>query len=291
VRRSVLVLAVVLLGCPSGQERADAGTAEQTEAPPKPTSPSDEAGVLALLAPMPEGAVQISYDITGPGGLAGELVIVQKAGGWRSERWTMTTADNQLAAEGRTIATPRMLWTATGVQPGERMDLHLGAIADAWLALPPERRDAAAANLAQWRAELEKSRLEQPGEGETIEGIRCVKMRIAAQNLCLWEETGLLLRYEGAAFQLVAMKITTNPSIAKDAFELPPQAKDAKQVAVEPIDATALVEGLADGKIGPIGAVLAPGMRLKRARLNRPPRRSAAKACRARPSSSPARCA
>jgi hypothetical protein len=265
VKRLVLALGVVLLGCPSEtprDEKQNSDVAPESVETPKPKSPTDEAGVLELLAPMPEGAVELRHAITGPGGLAGELVIVQKSGGWRSERWTMTSGEGQLAVEGRTIATPRLLWTGTGAEPGEKVDLHLGAIADAWLALPPERRDAAATNLAQWRAELEKSRLEQPGEGETIAGVRCVKMRIAAQNLCLWEETGLLLRYEGAAFELVATKVTTNPTIAKDAFELPAQAKDAKQVAVEPIDAKALVEGLADGKVGPIAAVLAPGMRL-----------------------------
>lgn len=266
MRRSVVSLAVLLLGCPAGEDGAEdvasKGAPEQIEAPAKPISPSDEAGVLALLAPMPGGTVELTYRITGPGGLAGELVIIQKAGGWRSERWTMTSGEGQLDVAGRTIVTPRLLWTATGEQPGERIDLHLGALADAWLALPPERRDAAAGNLVAWRDELAKSRLEQPGEGETIEGIRCVKMRIAAQNLCLWEETGLLMRYEGAAFELVVTKLTRNPTIAKDAFELPAQAKDAKQVLVEAIDEKALIEGLADGKVGPVAALLAPGQRL-----------------------------
>lgn len=263
----------MLLGCPSAEQRADTGAAEkapeqvenpgQFENPPEAevASSSDDADVLALLAPLPAGPFELRYRITGPGGLTGELVVIQKAGGWRSERWTMTS-DGQLAIEGRTIATPRMLWTAVGEQPGETTALHLGALADAWLALPPERRDAAAANLTEWRAELAKSRLEQPGEGETIEGVRCVKMRIAAQNLCLWEETGLLMRYEGAAFELVVTKVTRDPAIAKDAFELPAISKDAKQVPVEGIDAKALVEGLADGKVGPIAALLAPGLRL-----------------------------
>jgi hypothetical protein len=266
VKRLVLGLTVLLLGCPVAKDPAEEATSkaapEPAEESAKPTSPADEAGVLALLAPMPEGPVELRYAITGPGGLAGELVVVQKAGGWRSERWTMTSGEGQLAVEGRTIATPRMLWTTTGEQPGERSDLHLGALADAWLALPPERRDSAAASLAEWRAELAKSRLEQPGESETIEGIVCVKMRIAAQNLCLWEATGLLMRYEGAAFELAVTKVTRDPVIAKDAFELPAIAKDAKQVAVEPIDAKALVEGLADGKVGPVAALLAPGQRL-----------------------------
>jgi hypothetical protein len=266
VRRSVVVLAVLLLGCPGGTDRGDDAAGEKTpaqaEAPPKPKSPSDEAGVLALLAPMPEGAVELRYEITGPGGLEGYLDVLQKPGGWRSERWTMTSGEGQLTVEGRTIATPRMQWTATGEQPGESTPLHLGALADAWLALPPERRDAAMANLIEWRAELAKSRLEQPGEGETLEGIRCVKMRIAAQNLCLWEETGLLLRYEGAAFELLVTKVTRDPVIAKDAFELPPQAKDAKRVEIEGIDAKALIEGLADGKVGAVAALLAPGFRL-----------------------------
>jgi hypothetical protein len=57
-------------------------------------------------------------------------------------------------------------------------------------------------------------------------------------------------------------KVTRDPVIAKDAFELPAIAKDAEQVPVEAIDAKALIEGLADGKVGPIAAVLAPGQRL-----------------------------
>lgn len=261
MRRAAVLLTVLLLGCPSGEQKAEPSARQQVEST-QPVSPSDEAGVLAELAPMPEGAVELSYRITGPGGLAGELIVIQKPGGWRSERWNMTTGEGQLEVSGRTIATPRVSWTATGEQPGERSDRHLGALADAWLAMPVERRDAALANLRSWRADLAKSRLEQPGEIETIQGIRCMKMRIAAQNLCLWEEPGLLLRYEGAAFELRVTSVTRNPTIPADEFELPPQAKDAKRVPVDAIDAKALVEGLADGKVGPLAALLTPGLQL-----------------------------
>ncbi len=271
--RSLLV-ALLLLGCssePAGPQTADSSEAQLGIASSSP-SPSDEAGVLALLAPVvatirpsdPEAetqAIELRYEITGPGGLVGELVTLHAAGGWRSERWTMTGGEGQLEVQGQTIATPRMRWTATGEQqPGERMEVHLGALADAWLALSSERRDAAFANLQAWRAELAKSRIEQPGETETIQGVRCVKMRIATQNLCLWEEAGLLMRYEGAAFELLVTSVTRNPTIPSGAFELPPRAKAATVAPVEPIDAPALIEGLADGKVGPVAALVGPGM-------------------------------
>jgi len=270
VKRIVVAAALVLLACPS--EPSDKVEAKSGASEPSTTtskSPSDEAGVLALLAPMPIGdapespdnAIELRYTITGPGGLAGEWVVLQKAGGWRSEAWTMKSND-ALEVSGRTIATPRTLWTSSGEQPGEQTTIQLGALADAWLALPSERRDAALLHLREWRDELAKSRLEQPGEGETIAGVRCVKMRIAAQNLCLWEEAGVLMRYEGAAFELQVSALDRNPSIPADAFELPARAKDATPIAAEPIDAKALVEGLAEGKVAPIAALLAPGLRL-----------------------------
>lgn len=257
MRRALGLLVVSLLGCPGKQ--ADPG---EVEGAGKPTvsaeskRPDDEASVLAELAPMPDGPVELRYRITGPGGLVGELVVLQKPGGWRSERWTMTTGEGQLEVSGRTIATPRVLWSATGEQPGEQSEARLGALADAWLALPVERQDAALTHLRAWRAELAKSRLEAPGEVETIQGIGCVKMRIAAQNLCLWEAPGLLMRYEGAAFELLVTSVTRNPSVPDGEFELPAQAKDAKRVPVEPIDAKALIEGLADGKVGPLATEL-----------------------------------
>ncbi|MFV8751159.1 hypothetical protein ACNOYE_11495 [Nannocystaceae bacterium ST9] len=280
MRRLVISLAVVLLGCPSTSSTGDQSEAAEPEireyvpplpeTPAKPTSPADEVGVLALLAPVPvaqhpespNGSIELRYQITGPGGLTGELVVIQKAGGWRSERWTMTGGEGQLAVAGQTIATPRKLWTATGDQPGEITSVQLGALADAWLALTPARRDLALEHLRAWRNDLAKSRLEQPGESETIQGIRCIKMRIAAQNLCMWEEAGLLMRYEGAAFELLVTAVTLNPTIPADAFELPKRAEAAKVIESEAVDAKALIEGLADGKVGPVAALLGSGARM-----------------------------
>lgn len=248
----------------------DAARAGEPEGPSRASGPgpTDEPGVLALLAPLPiladaespDAAIELRYRITGPDSLTGELVVLHKAGGYRSERWTMS-GDAGLEVSGRTIATPSLLWSTTGEQPGERSDRPLAALAKAYLALAPERRDAALANLRAWRAELAKSRLEQPGEGETLEGIRCVEMRIAAQDLCLWEEAGILLRYEGAAFQLVVTSVERSPTIPADAFELPAIAKDAKLVEAAKVDAKALIEGLAAGKVGPVVELLA-GVRM-----------------------------
>lgn len=264
----VLVLASLLACRPATQSdegSADAATptGEAQSSAPRP-GPSDEAGVLALLAPLPvaedrespDAVLELRYRISGPDNLGGELVALHKAGGYRSERWTMR-GDAGLDIAGRTIATPSVQWTSVGEQAGERRERPLAALAKAYLALAPERREAALANLRAFRADLAKSRLEQPGEGETLAGERCVTMRIAAQDLCLWEETGLLLRYEGAAFSLVVTAIERDPIVPADAFELPAVAKDATLVEVPKVDAPALLEGLAAGKVAPLVELLA----------------------------------
>ncbi len=274
MRAGLLVLASVL-ACRPASENDEGGEPRDGGAEAGNTSggsalaserpgPSDEAGVLALLAPLPvaddpespAATLELRYRISGPDNLAGELVALHKAGGYRSERWTMH-GDAGLELAGRTIATPSVQWTTVGEQAGERRERPLAALANAYLALAPERRAAALANLRAWRAELAKSRVEQPGEGETLEGERCVTMRIAAQDLCLWEETGLLLRYEGAAFSLVVTAIERGPTLPADAFVLPAIAADAKRVEAPKVDAAALIEGLADGKVAPLVEQLA----------------------------------
>jgi hypothetical protein len=267
--RAGLVVLVSVLACRPAQPEDERGDAPaQVDAAGSTSSerpgPSDEAGVLALLAPLPvtddpespSAALELRYRISGPDNLEGELVAQHKAGGYRSERWTMR-GDAGLELSGRTIATPHVQWTAVGEQAGERRERPLAALATAYLALAPERRAAALANLRAWRAELAKSRAEQPGEGETLVGERCVTMRIAAQDLCLWEETGLLLRYEGAAFSLVVTAIDRQPTLPADAFELPAIAADAKRVDTPKLDAAALIEGLADAKVAPLVEQLA----------------------------------
>lgn len=274
MRAGLLVLASVL-ACRPASENDEGGEPRDGGAEAGNTSggsalaserpgPSDEAGVLALLAPLPvaddpespAATLELRYRISGPDNLAGELVALHKAGGYRSERWTMH-GDAGLELAGRTIATPSVQWTTVGEQAGERRERPLAALANAYLALAPERRAAALANLRAWRAELAKSRVEQPGEGETLEGERCVTMRIAAQDLCLWEETGLLLRYEGAAFSLVVTAIERGPTLPADAFVLPAIAADAKRLETPKVDAAALIEGLADGKVAPLVEQLA----------------------------------
>lgn len=274
MRAGLLVLASVL-ACRPASENDEGGEPRDGGAEAGNTSggsalaserpgPSDEAGVLALLAPLPvaddpespAATLELRYRISGPDNLAGELVALHKAGGYRSERWTMH-GDAGLELAGRTIATPSVQWTTVGEQAGERRERPLAALANAYLALAPERRAAALANLRAWRAELAKSRVEQPGEGETLEGERCVTMRIAAQDLCLWEETGLLLRYEGAAFSLVVTAIERGPTLPADAFVLPAIAVDAKRLETPKVDAAALIEGLADGKVAPLVEQLA----------------------------------
>ena len=247
---SVLLLGIVLLSCKS-EPREQSGTGiEPTPAPASAPLPTNEAAFLAELMPLPGDAeaIEISYAVAGPA-LEGEMTILIREGGYKREQWELRTIGGEatLRSAGLTIVNPDQIWSAPEGQPGELRTNLLGALARAWAALDEEKRSAVAKAVRDWHALLDKRRAEVPGDRGQILGVPCLQTRIAAQNLCMWEEVGLFLRYEGSAFTIEATQIDRAPEVPADAFVLPPASRDAARVEPETIDFEAALDEAAMG--------------------------------------------
>lgn len=245
---SLLVLGLALIGCKSEQREKPDQT--QLAAPAPAPLPQTEAEFLAELMPLPGDAeaIEVRYAVTGPA-LEGELTILIGEGGYKREQWELRTigGDATLRSAGTTIINPEQIWSAPEGQPGELRTNLLGALAGAWTKLDEQKRTAVAEAVRDWHALLRERRAEVPGDQGQILGVSCLQTRIAAQNLCMWEQVGLFLRYEGSAFTIEATQIDRAPELPADAFVLPPQARDAARVEPETIDFTAALDQAASG--------------------------------------------
>ena len=92
---------------------------------------------------------------------------------------------------------------------------------------------------------------------ETIAGVECRVTRLASQDLCLWEATGLPLRYDGDAFELRAIRVELDPELGDRAFAI-----DDLPAPDGSFDAEAALEALAHGSYGELGPWLHPGLRM-----------------------------
>ncbi|MCA9685437.1 MAG: hypothetical protein KC457_24880 [Myxococcales bacterium] len=231
--------------------------------------PADAKAFLARLQPLPteDGhGVEIRYEVSGA--MAnGELQIQLAPGGLRRERWEISwagaDAEHPIVSRGTTITTPSKMWSARDGEPGEVAERALAKLADAWLALDEPQRRAALKSVDEWHAILAKQRQESPGERSSVQDIDCLQTRIAAQNLCLWEEAGVFLRYEGSAFTIVATAVDRQANFADDVFALPPQSARAKTLEVEPVDTNLILEALAAGNYEAMAGLLAPKLDLE----------------------------
>ena len=101
-----------------------------------------------------------------------------------------------------------------------------------------------------------------PGLGPRCSASPCLQTRIAAQNICLWEETGLMLRYEGSAFRIEAVNIDRAPKLAPDTFTLPREAGEAVEATNADPAAGAepnyeqVLRDIAGGSYGGVSALL-----------------------------------
>ena len=112
---------------------------------------------------------------------------------------------------------------------------------------------------------LQRARAEAPGETQTIAGVACMELSLAGRKVCLWEEAGLPLRYEGPSFSLVATKVDRDTAIDDAQFKLPPEARPAREVPLPTwleIDGKAAMDALVEGDLGPIAVLLTPGFRV-----------------------------
>jgi hypothetical protein len=191
---------------------------------------------------MPEHAVVIVYDVTGPAGMSGSLELLAAEGGLRRENWTITLplADGPREIRGSAVHAPDAVWRAEGEDVGVVTPARLGSIADAIVALPAGERERVIAAVRTWRAELAAASAQDPGARETIAGIDCVRVRAGGGEVCTWEVAGLPLRYDGPAFSVVATHVELGASLGEHAFDIPPTAAHVPMAAARREWGTAL---------------------------------------------------
>jgi hypothetical protein len=228
MRAKVAGLAWLLIGCTAEERGAtpvDPGEAIAIPAVVGAHSdvPADRQAVLAELAPVPGGAVVIVYDIEGPAGIAGSLEVLVAQGGYRRDNWRVSLPLPEGAQEirGSRLRTPELVWRGDGDDVGQTHAAPLGAIAAGIAELGAEQRAAVFDELRAWRSELTRAREENPGTRERIADIECTRVRAGAGEVCTWEELGLPLRYDGAAFRVTARHIERGARLGPHAFEIP----------------------------------------------------------------------
>lgn len=263
--------------CKGGERSSDSAPASEPQRSDSPASlPTSEAEFLAELAPLPDGAsaIEVRYDITQVTGsaLTGEMTITLAAGGNRRERWELRagTQTAELRTTGLRIVTPDHVWIANEGAPGELTTNHLGALARAYLQLPEDARKGVVESIRAWHRMLAEQRERDDSATTEVLGVTCLQTRIAAQNVCMWEETGLLLRYEGSAFRIEATQIERAPKLEPDVFTLPPEAKAATSLATAEQDHEQILKDIAGGSYGSVSALLFAGDALPALRVPEP---------------------
>lgn len=226
--------------------------------------PTSEAEFLAELAPLPFAALQVSYDVSGPGGIEGTLEVLTTAGGFRREQWSLTLLvgeDRREHIQGATIQTPSLVWN-DGVEGAAVVhEVPLRSLAQAYLkaSLPTQR--AVTRHLRQWHQSLANAREQYPGQRESVLGVSCLRTTVAGHAVCLWEDTGLPLAYQSEAFEIRAREIELEPEVAANAFEIPDGGRRAADRA-QRLDPDASLERLAEGDFVEVAHLLQPGLRL-----------------------------
>ena len=224
--------------------------------------PTTREAFLHELAPAPSDALQISYEVSGPAGLGGSLEIVLRPGGRRVERWRLSLPlpDGEARTiEGRAVQTEDYVWTGEG----ESLVVDrapLGVLADAYMTLSIQEQRRVVEGLRAFRAQLEVAREDDQATMREILGVPCLETQLAAQSLCLWEETGLPLTYDGNVFSLRALAIDLDPQVDDWWFEVPPEVEH--NAPGPDLDPDASLQRLARRDYAELGPLLHPGLRL-----------------------------
>jgi hypothetical protein len=258
--RALVISMGLLVACKGDQSRQEDAPAEAAKPDSGAPLPTSEAEFLAELAPLPDGAaaIEVRYQITGSA-LTGDMTITLAAGGNRREHWELRTDTKGLGTKGLRIVTADQVWIANEGAPGELSTNPLGDLARAYLLLPEDGRRPIVESIRDWHRMLAEQRERDDSARAEVLGVTCLQTRIAAQNVCLWEETGLLLRYEGSAFRMEATHIDRAPKLGPDAFVLPPEAKAAAPVVAAKQDYGKILEDIAAGSYGSVSALLLAG--------------------------------
>jgi len=225
-------------------------------------APDTREGFLAVLAPLPSDAVRVTYDVEGPGGLSGELEILLLAGGRRREAWVLELPLRDGAThriESSAVQTEDYAWVGSGGDL-EIERSPLGALADAYLGLPQSERRVIVDSLDSFRSRIASARKSVAAPDREILGVPCLSTRLAAQDLCVWEETGLPLDYRGNAFSLRAREVVMDAPIPPDAFLVSAEVK--REAPGPDLDPHESLRRLARQDYAELGPLLHPGLRL-----------------------------
>lgn len=222
--------------------------------------PEDRQEILRELSPLPTESLLVVYEVEGPGGLRGNLEVLARPGGLRRENWTLQVPlgdEGERRLAGSTIQTPEGVWIE-----GEPLESFtpsaLGALADAYLTLDAEHRRAFVGQLRAFHAMLAAAREEDDVPGEVILGVPCHETRVANIRMCVWEATGLPLRYRGEGLTLRALNIDSQASIGDSAFALPFSPPSSGPAG---FDATASLARFVEGELAELAPLLHPGLR------------------------------
>ncbi len=223
--------------------------------------PKDREEILRELAPLPAETLLIVYRVEGPGGMQGSLEVLARPGGLRRENWTLTVPlgpEGERRIAGSTIQTPDAIWVEG--QDASRMTRSpVGALADAYLELDESGRRAVVDQLRTLGSTLADARQHDDTTPDTVLDIPCHATRVASTTMCIWEATGLPLRYTSDGLRLVAVNVDTQATFGEHAFDLPapPDTTDPM-----PFDARAALRRLVNGELGEVAPLLHPGLRL-----------------------------
>ncbi len=270
-------------GAPQGDE-ARAALRERMDdvlphqLPVEAALPADRAAILRELAPLPTEALLVVYEMEGPGGVTGSLEVLARPGGWRRENWTIQVPlgeEGSRQLDGSTIQTPDGVWImgSDAAPTPSRSSSPLGALAEAWLALPEPSRRAVVSALRDHRDALARARAVEGEAAERILDVPCHVTRVATIEMCLWEAAGLPLRYASDGLHLRAIHIDEDANIGAHAFDPPlprtaaggPSAASGAPLAPEGLpglDPATALERAAEGDLAELAPWLHPGLRL-----------------------------
>ncbi|RMG96850.1 MAG: hypothetical protein D6705_10200 [Deltaproteobacteria bacterium] len=269
-RLGVLLSVVVAVGPGCGE--APSGPARPSPAPDDGTVqsvPADASGFLAELLPSVGHDLLVVYRLEGPEGISGSLEIMTRPGGWRRENWTVripVEGQGEVVREGTVRIGPNgvVVTPPDGGAPAAYR-LPFGDWARAFAAAPYERRRRIVDALRAFAEQVADARRQHPGMRRTVAGIDCLALRVAAQSLCMWEEAGLPLRYEGPLLAAEAVRVDRAPDLAEGAFDLPtipPTAAAAEgfeDLVARPV--AEVLDALAEGDPDVLSRVAVSGFR------------------------------
>jgi hypothetical protein len=225
-------MCLALLACTPQDARPALVPAVAAERLGSTAADGDAVDLLRTLFPAPHGDVRVTYEVEGPAGLTGTLVLTTGVGGFRHETWLFELPRPAVVGDaapepalptitGTRITTPEYIWTRAGsAQPSARRS-PLGELARAHAALEPGLRTLVDVRIGEWSRELEHGRVQHPGTQVERLGQSCLVTHVGPIELCMWEEAGVPLSYRGEAFSVMARQIEADLDLPDNAFAIP----------------------------------------------------------------------